>query len=339
MADRNDIVRLAIDAYHGTVQNYSVAQSQDVLREALIAANNGSTKLNFRDIRDGKCPELFALLEQILGQTAVEGLEDNALFDALVEFRNVALGDENIFVTDSDDLYTIAEIADGTQGIRRQRLHDVKEFSVPTKIRAVKIYEELSRVLAGRVDFNKMIDDVARSYKKLVLEDISTLWAGLTADQINQMGGSVYFPAAGTFDEEKVLDLIEHVEAAAGGASATILGTKKALRHLKPSIQGDPVEADIYNAGYLGKFFGTPTFALPQRHKTGSTDFVFDDNVITIMASDFKPIKYVYEGDPLVIMGDPLQNGDLTQEYFYAARSGLAIVSKTNSGIGRFEFA
>ena len=57
--------------------------------------------------------------------------------------------------------------------------------------------------------------------------------------------------------------------------------------------------------------------AIPQRHKTHSTEFVFPDNIITVVAGGEKPIKVVYEGDPILIMGDPLQNKDLTQELEY----------------------
>lgn len=54
-----DWVIFAIDAYHGRVEKYSVAQSQDVLRQALIEKNNGKTYLDYKDIRDGKCQGLF----------------------------------------------------------------------------------------------------------------------------------------------------------------------------------------------------------------------------------------------------------------------------------------
>lgn len=62
-----------------------------------------------------------------------------------------------------------------------------------------------------------------------------------------------------------------------------------------------------------------------------------DDNTLTIVASPEKPIKFVTEGDPLVIMGDPLKNADLTNEFFYAERYGMGIVLASNSGIGRYK--
>lgn len=75
MADMNDIVRVAVDAYHGNVEQYSVGQSMDLLRQALIEANGGSTVLNYKNIRDGKCNGLFTLIEEVLSRTVVEGLQ------------------------------------------------------------------------------------------------------------------------------------------------------------------------------------------------------------------------------------------------------------------------
>lgn len=75
MADMNEIVKLAVDAYHGNVEKYSVGQSLETLHAALVAANNGSTTLDYRAIRDGKCNGLFTLIEEILSRTVVEGLQ------------------------------------------------------------------------------------------------------------------------------------------------------------------------------------------------------------------------------------------------------------------------
>ena len=75
MADMNDIVKVAVDAYHGNVEQYSVGQSMELLRKALIDANGGSTVMNYKNIRDGKCQGLFTLIEEILTRTVVEGLQ------------------------------------------------------------------------------------------------------------------------------------------------------------------------------------------------------------------------------------------------------------------------
>lgn len=303
MADYNDIVRLAVDAYHGVTTKYSVSESMDTLRQALIEANGGSTVLDYKAIRDGKCNGLFTIVETILARTVVEGLQGDEYFNALVDFRNVALGDKNEFVVEDSNLFVVSDAADGTQGIRRQRLGGQSTTSIPTTFKVVKIYEELNRVLSGQVDFNKFIQLVAESFRKKLLDDIYGLWNAATAADF---GGAVYFPAAGNYDEDALLDVIAHVEAAAGGKPATIIGTKKAIRNLAPAIESNESKSDLYNMGYYGKFYGTPVVSTPQRHKVGSTDFVFDDNVLTIIAGDDKPIKCVYEGQSTVLLGQNL---------------------------------
>ena len=140
----------------------------------------------------------------------------------------------------------MAEAADGTQGIRRQRLAGVNETTIPTTFKAVRIYEELNRVLAGRVDFNKMINKVSESVQKKILDEIYALWSNVTAQQL---GGATYYVSSGSYSENDLLDMVAHVEAASGGKTATLIGTKKALRTIAPSVQGIDSQSDLYNMG------------------------------------------------------------------------------------------
>ena len=334
MAEMNDIVRVAVDAYHGNVAKYSMNESMELLRKAAIEANGGSTKLSYKNIRDGKCNGLFALVEEILARTVVEGLQGDEFFNSMVDFRNVALGDENMFTVEDSTLFEVAESAEGTLGIRRQRLSGSESVILPTSFKFVRIYEELNRILSGAVDFNQMINKVGESFRRKLLDDIYAMWMKASADDF---GGETYFPTAGAYDEAAMLELIAHVEAAAGGKTATIIGTKPAIRNLAPAIQGNDSKSDLYNMGYYGMFYGTPVVAVPQRHKVGTTDFVFDDKTLTIIAGDSKPIKCVYEGESTIILGDPTSNKDLTQDYYYGERYGLGIVlAGENAGIGRY---
>ena len=253
-----------------------------------------------------------------------------------VDFRNMAEGDENLFLIEDNLLFEVAETADGTQGIRRQRLDGVNEKTLATSMKMIRIYEELNRVLAGRVDFNHMIGKVSESFQRKVLDDIYTLWINATTPGVAggaPMGSAVYFPAAGNYNEDTLLTLIEHVEAASG-QNATILGTKKALRNAKESIQCDGAKEELHAMGYYGNFYGTPCMALPQRHKVGSTAFLLNDNVLNVVAGPDKPIKFVWEGNPLIIPGNPLNNADLTQEYVYGQKYGLGLILAGNTGIG-----
>lgn len=256
-----------------------------------------------------------------------------------VEFKNTNEGDENLFLVEDNNMFVVAEAADGTQGIRRQRLGGLREVAIPTTMKIVRIYEELNRVLAGRVDFNKMIQNVSEAYRRKMLNDIYSLWVASTTPAAvtggADMGSPTFFPAAGTWSEDKLIELIDHVEAATG-KQATIVGTKAALRNAKESIISDGAKDELHTMGYFGTFYGTKCVALPQRHKIGTTDFLLNNKVINVIAGDEKPIKFVWEGNPLIIPGDPLRNADLTQEYVYGQKYGAGLVIAGNTGIGQY---
>lgn len=337
MADMTNLIKMGVDAFHGVAPaNYSVSDSTETLREALIEMNGGSTKLDYKKIRDGQCNGMFTLVEEILKRTIPEGLQDSDFFNALVEFRNMAEGDQNVFEVEDNNWYLIAKAADGTQGIRRQRLSGISEVTIPTELRVVKIYEEMNRILSGRADFNQMIADVTKSFRQQLLNDIYGCWANATA---TDFGGTTYFPAAGTYSEDALLEVIAHVEAASGGQAAKILGTKKALRKLSPSIQSDGYKDAMYNNGYAGKFYGSDVVVIPQRHKVGSTSFVMPDDTITVIAGATQPIKCVYEGQSIMSMGNFMNNADLTQDYFYGEKYGIGLLmTGGNEGIGKYQF-
>ena len=334
--ERNDIVRLALDAYHGNVQNFSVDETMDTLRQALVAANGGSTKLDYKAVRDGRAAGVFSIIEEIITKTVEEGLVGDEYFNQFVEYKNIALGDTNIFLIEDDTLFSVDEIAPGTQGLRRQRLAGVSTLSIPTKVYGVKIYEELDRILAGLVDFNTMIDKVSKSFNKKIMDDVFAVWTAATQAQL---GGSAFVPAAGSYSETALLDVIAHVEASTG-ATATLVGTKKALRNIRPSVDSQQAWNEMYNTGYYGKFYGTPVIAINQRHATGTTNFLLPDNIITVVASNAdKPVKVINEGDTTIVMGDPMRNPDFSQEYFMAQRYGVGLLTTgKGTGIGRYEF-
>ena len=66
--DRNEIKSLAelgMDARRNRVRgNYSADNTQKTIREAVMDITGGRTTMTPQDIRDGKCNELFALVEE-----------------------------------------------------------------------------------------------------------------------------------------------------------------------------------------------------------------------------------------------------------------------------------
>lgn len=336
--NRDAIVRLGVDAYHNNVQgNFSMRDSLETLRKALVDLNGGSTKLSYKKIRDGECNGLFSVVEEILQKTVVEGFQDNdILFQTLVEFKSVALGDENDFyIPDNDILYVVSNVSRGNQALRRQRIEEGRHIKVPTTPKGIKIYEELERVLSGRVDFNELIDKVARSFKQQIYVDIITALQGMAGSD------AIYFPAAGSFSEEALIAMINHVEAATG-KKAYIFGTQQALRKINLTVLSDAAgnsniaeqaRNDVYTMGYMGKFNGTDCIKLNQVHTPGTNSFALDNDKLYIIAGDSKPIKVVNEGEATMYLGNPFHNADLSQEFLYLDSYGVAVAASEKMGI------
>lgn len=332
MATRQDIVKLALDTYHNRVSgNFSNAESNEVLRKALIDANGGSDKIDIKSLRGEKGAELFAILEEVIQKTVIEGLTGDEFFMNLVEYHNIATGDAKEFYIPDNSLFYVADTAVGTQGVRRQRLNGGTRVTIPTTFKTVKIYEELNRVLSGRVDFNTFIDRVTASTKKKMLDDVYKVW-----NAIETSAGSKYFPTAGAVSEDALLEMIDHVEAATG-KRATVYGTRQALRKIPTAIVSNMAKDDMYNMGYYGKFNGTPLVSIKQVHETGTDNFLLNNKKLYVIAGDDKPIKVVTEGDSLIIMGNPMNNADLSQEFLYGTTYGVGMAMADKFGIYTIE--
>lgn len=327
--DKN-LIKIAVDAYRGHVAgNYSVDDSMEVLHKALVEANGGSTKLDYRSIRDGKCNGLFAIVEEIINKTVVEGLPESCPLFNHVDFRNLKEGDSNVFELRDNGVFIVSDIADGTQGLRRQRLAGGEEITVKTQLKGIKIYEELRRILSGRVDFNELIDRVSKAFQRQITGDMyDAVVAGFDGLVSPYTNG-----AAGSFAEGTLTDIIDHVEAATG-MKAVILGSKQAVRKIT-SVKGsdaDSAKEELNAMGYYGHFYTTPIVVMENGHKVGGTDFILK-NDLYIVAGDDKFIKFVTEGDTLIIPGEPTANADLSQEYFMAQRYGVKVVLSEEMGI------
>lgn len=326
--ERNDILALACDMVKGKVAgNFSTAEAADTLRSALIEMNGGSTKLDVKKFHRGS--ELFALVEELIPVIIEESLnESNPIFD-LVEYKNIKDGDENAFVTEGEATFVVADAASGIRGVRRQRIADGETVTVKTSMKIVRVYEELGKLLAGRVDFNKFIDGVAKSFNKQILADAYKAISELSTET---SGLNSTYVISGSYDEEELLELIEHVEAATG-KPAKIFGTKTALRKVTTAVVSDEAKSDLYNVGYYGKFNGTDMLCLTQAHKADGKTFVLNNNQIFVVASDDKPIKMVNEGEGILIQREAADNNDLTQEYVYGQAYGTGVICASKLGV------
>lgn len=327
--EKLQVIKLAKDMIQNKVSaNFAdVSKNSEALREALIEANGGNTTIDIRNFNRGN--ECFQIVEEIIPAIVHEGLQGNEFFFNLVDYRNIALGDDIDFWTTNKTNLIVADASYGVSGIRRQRLGKKTKYNVDTTLKIVKVYEELKRLLAGRTDFNEFIAEVAKAMNNKIMNTTYTAFSGVTAATTGL--NATYVPV-GTYTEDGLLDLVGHVEAS-NEAIGTILGTKKALRKVTTAVVSDQAKSDLYEMGFYGKFNGTNMIYLPQRHTAGTDTFLLDDNKVYVIAGNDKPIKVVNVGTGLLSVNDPLQTPDFTQNYLFGQEFGVGVAFNEKIGI------
>ena len=333
MPNNIEIIQLAKDMITGRcpAQFDDSKKNSDALRDMFIKANGGSAELSIKTFRPGYAA--FDITQELIPVIVHEGFTGDEFWMQLCDYRNIALGDQLEFISEDQSTLIVSDLSYGTSGIRRQRLGEGQRYTIETRLKGIKVYDELKRFMAGRVDFDKFVRAVAKAMQQRLYEDIYNALLGVTTSTRGLSSTYVY---SGTFAEDKALDIAEHVSAANNGAKVIIVGTKKALRKLTMAVTSDQAKDDLYSTGYYGKFYGFDCIFMNQRHKAGTEEFLYkDDRLYFIAVGMDKPIKVVNVGEGLLWddrnAGRPL-TADLTTNYTYAQEFGVALAFNAKMG-------
>lgn len=320
----NELQKLAFDLYNGSVeQNFSKADTNTVLRKAFMEVI-GTDEIDAKTLRRNQT-EIFEILEDTIAPILNDRLEEQ--MGAFAEVHNLALGDTVVFDIEDPNLFQVANIADGTHNLRKQRIDNGK-LTVDMGTYGVAIYEELLRFLSGRADWGKLVDKVIKSYERKIAEDVQkALFDGYSAIVTE-------FKYTGSYDESQLLRVLGNLESHYG--SAMIVGTKAALAKIQPNYVGDIDKAQYNALGRLGHFRGYPMVELAQTFKAGTfTNNLSNNDLLILPASESKFVKIVTEGSPHIIDNTNM-NGDGSIEHTFIQKVGVAVALAKHYGIVRF---
>lgn len=324
-----EIIKLATDLAMGRVDTEFTNgnDANQKLREAineLLGAEDGKPVSKRQMMR--KRDDIFEIIAQTVEVKIDEGLTNQ--FQELVEYSNLARGDKNEFHIKDNQLFKVAVIADGVGRIRKQRVRDGEKFSVRTECHAISIYEELTRFLANRIDWAEMATRITESYLEYVQEVCHTaIVAGLEKN-----AGSGVYRQSGTYEEEKLLSIVDHMEAK-NRKKCMIVGTRKALRKVAPSAVSDNMRDARNRLGYYGMVAGVPLVEVPQSHEIGTDTFILADDLYIMPMDGEKPLKLVNEGEAYMDDRKAENNADLSMEIFFSMNFGVAFVPAYQYGI------
>ena len=142
-------------------------------------------------------------------------------------------------------------------------------------------------------------------------------------------------------ERDALLELIDKVETA-NGVKPILVGTGAALRKLQKNIDenwiAQSAKEERKNNGIVSSWEGYDLMPIPQVFKQGTFDFALSTTQILIVATNAKPIKFVFEGDSrLKETNDNRDNMDQTLEGQVQVKAGLAAV--TSDFIGHWDLA
>lgn len=316
-----EIKALALDLYNNKVTKIAMSDgnmidANEALRKLLLEKCNGEFSYrNFRKIEN----EFYEILEVLVSSGTTDITQE--IFSTIMDFKDTAFGEKPDFTVENPDLFEVSVIANGTDNLIRQRIFDRKVPTVSFDL-GVGIYEELDAFLLGRIDFNKMIDKVVKSFNYKVVTLISKTFSE-AYDSIN----SNELKVTGAMDKDKLIELVEKV-----GNGAVIFGSKLALSKI-PEIKGFVTDnTDIRNSGYVRMTNGITCVELENHYDTNKGEFILPNDTLYIIPNGEKVLFGGFEGDARIIDDTTGSRLDRQIEFFYMRRFHLGIAVSNRFG-------
>ena len=343
--EKQQLIALGIDTYTGDVGNYvakdvdtSAGSMDDVMRERFAKEILHDEKFNYRVYRKYK-NDIFEILETVLDQTLPEGWSENEFFNRLVETIRVDLGDKNEFYAEDNGNFIVSKFSGNHWDTIRERMDMGKSFAVETSWWEVHFYNEFERFMKNIDSWTELMDKARKSFLQAFQNAVYAAFADM-ADMAPE--GFVGHGALSTDTErDNLLELIEKVETA-NGVKPVLVGTGAALRKLQKNIDEnwipESAKEERKRNGVISSWEGYDLMPIPQVFKQGTFDFALSTTKILIVATNAKPIKFVFEGDSrLKETNDNRDNMDMTLEGQIQVKAGLAAV--TSDVIGHWDLA
>lgn len=330
MQNREALVKLMVDTALGTIEDpkFTKNSANKTITNEInkLLGLDGKRRISRRELRDnGKAA--FSVIEEALDVIIARRIEN---WEDWADIRYVNYGDSQEFRVYDPDLFEVGMVSEGNRDMRAQRLADGK-LVIETHRYGLKIYEELARILSGRVDWDKFVDRVTMSIERFIGE--------MVFESLFKYANEVATPLRQTstgFDEEVFADINDRL-AAIYGEAPEVYGTIQALRKVTDVNTSDARIDQKETIGYYGNKAGYNLNRIPQFVRQNQLDFPYilpTDTLISIVPGDEKLIKLVYEGDFMIEPSDEkAARNDQRVEYDVTFSFGIGILPSQYIGV------
>lgn len=306
----DDIKNLMFDLYKGELdEGISKREAEDKIREvahSIFGIDKSSSKRDRKRAYEKYGREFFDVIEEVVDWTVTTGLKENEWFNTLVNYRNLAEGDDNLFVNEGDEvILSIARMGKRHHDTMLQRLGEGSTYSVDTDLYGAAVGADIDKYLIGQEDWTKLVDSITKAFvirvQDLILDEIMVAYKKLPVQT-----GFVEAGALSTTTRKKFNKVLQNVSVANDNADVVIVGTMVALQELENLINvnwiADSQKESLASMGRLGNYGRYQLIEIPQRFaRNDVTKDIYKDDVLFIFASgDNKLVDVVDVGETVI---------------------------------------
>lgn len=346
----DEVKSLMFDLYNGELsEGMTKKEAEENLRtlsKKIFGLNDETIKSKRergRAYRDN-ARHFFDIIEEVVDFTVTTGLKENEWFNALVNYKNLAEGDENLFVNEGDEIIlSIARMGKRHHDTMLQRLGAGKTYSVETDLYGAAVGADIDRYLIGQEDWTKLVDAITKAFIYMT-QDLIFTEIGNASGKLPVQTGFVESGAISQANKKKIDKTLQNVSVANDNAPVVIMGTYVALQDFDNLININWIaasqkeeKAEMGRIGHYGKY---EFVEIPQRfakNKVG-VDFYKDDILYFFAAGENKLVDMVDVGETLIdeVTERGEANGRIDDVMKYEVQRELGVTTRLGKYFGQW---
>ncbi len=305
-----EVKNLMFDLYRNELdEGVTKKEAEEKLRNfslEIFGLTKDSSKRDRKRAYEKHGREFFDVIEEVLDYTVSTGLKENEWFNALVNYKNIKEGDENLFVNDAQDVVlSVARMGKRHHDTMLQRLPEGETYSVDTDVYGAAVGGDIDKYLIGQENWTKLVDAVTKAFMVYGQDLIFAELLG-ASDKLPVQDGFVETGALNAANKKKFNKVLQNVSVANDNADVVIIGTMVGLQELENLISinwiADSQKESVANIGRLGNYGRYQLVEIPQRFaRNDVTKDIYDDNILYVFATgDDKLIDFIDVGETII---------------------------------------
>ena len=344
----DEVKNLMFDLYRNELdEGVTKKEAEEKLRKfslEIFGLTKDSSKRDRKRAYEKYGREFFDVIEEVLDYTVSTGLKENEWFNALVNYKNIKEGDENIFTNEKDVVLSVARMGKRHHDTMLQRLPEGEKYAVNTDVYGAAVGSDIDRYLIGQEDWTKLVDAVTKAFVVMSQEIIFAELLAAPA-KLPVQDGFVETGALNTANRKKFNKVLQNVFVANDNADVVIIGTMVGLQELENLIQvnwiADSQKESVASIGRLGNYGRYQIIEIPQRFaRNDVTRDVYDDNKLFVFASgDEKIVDFIDVGETIIdeITERGEANGNISDLMKYEFQREFGAAARLGKYFGTWE--